>query len=322
MPPVYVEETPVEETARNAKEIISKAKPSPEVEKLPEYSPSQLSDTERPDLKFTEGFYVSDTQPDTRQLPEGLSASDLQATIETSLRLAAESYFRGGAFARAMQDTVHRVANLQTTYRCAQGYDKPNDEVHELDSEAPKSPAVSNRDVLHPGSKRLRANQSRIFHKTSATGTLFGTIWLRTTYVQVDSQSKKSVDVVSSFTFYPSWWLTKFGVRYGMEGTLLSTPSGWQFNFNPIRAVPDNSLIFHACQKGNLSTVQFLISQGSASVRDTDSKGWTPLHVSMSSQSRGTYLIYLVCCSRRIREQRRPLRISDIRRSRQNSLGL
>jgi hypothetical protein len=68
MPPVDVEETPVEEIARNAKEIIFKAKPSPEVEKLPEYSPSQLSDTERPDLKFTEGFYVSDTQSDTRQL--------------------------------------------------------------------------------------------------------------------------------------------------------------------------------------------------------------------------------------------------------------
>jgi hypothetical protein len=80
-------------------------------------------------------------------------------------------------------------------------------------------------------------------------------------------------DVVSSFTFYPSWWLTKLGVKFGMEATLCETFAGWQFNFNPVRAVPDGSPIFRACKTGNLPAMQFLIADGAASVEDTNSKG-------------------------------------------------
>lgn len=68
-----------------------------------------------------------------------------------------------------------------------------------------------------------------------------------------------------------------------MEVSLFSNATGWQFNFNPVRAVPDNSPIFNACRKGNVSVVRYLLSEGEASVRDTDSKGWTPLHVRPST---------------------------------------
>ena len=64
-----------------------------------------------------------------------------------------------------------------------------------------------------------------------------------------------------------------------------SSASGWQFCFNPVRAVPDNSLIFDFCKTGNTQGVQRLIAWSDASVRDASSKGWTPLHVSLDHQS-------------------------------------
>ena len=46
------------------------------------------------------------------------------------------------------------------------------------------------------------------------------------------------------------------------------------------RPVPDDAPIFKFCTEGLLSAVRRLLIEGQASVRDTDSRGRTALHVS------------------------------------------
>ncbi|KAE9374686.1 hypothetical protein N431DRAFT_464918 [Stipitochalara longipes BDJ] len=290
MPPVYVEEVQVEDKiSKDTKTDGKQSHVTVQVEEvsdceLPPYSEDGMS-TNTPEEDNGEPPQVrSSTKPDFSKFATDFPEEDLQASIGTALQLAAENYFRGGAFEKAMSETIHRVATIQTTFHYS-GKDESSSDKEEPDAALNGKSSVTDVDVVHPALKYRRASQSRICHKTSATGTLFGTIWLRTTSVQVNSLTGKNVDVVSSFTFFPSWWLTKVGMKHGMEANLLSTPTGWQFNFNPIRAVPDDSPIFNACRRGNVSTVRFLLSEGAASVRDTNSKGWTPLHFAALAES-------------------------------------
>ncbi|KUJ18612.1 uncharacterized protein LY89DRAFT_667688 [Mollisia scopiformis] len=290
MPPAYVEEDQVRnKPAKDNKDDEKKSHVVVEVEEVsdPDLPPifkdqdlTQDGDDDGAELPK----YRPTTKPNFRKMATDFPEAELQASLGNALQLAAENYFRGGAFEKAMSETIHRVATIQTTYHYG-GKDKtPNSENEDTDAAINHNSDTSSLDLIHSGSKR-RASQSRICQRTSATGVVLGTIWLRTTSVQVNSHTGKSVDIVSSFTFSPSWWLTKVGVKYGVEANLFATATGWQFNFNPIRAVPDDSPIFNACRKGNLSTVRFLLSEGDASVRDTNSKGWTPLHFASLAES-------------------------------------
>ena len=83
-------------------------------------------------------------------------------------------------------------------------------------------------------------------------------------------------------------------VMYNLSGSMVS-PFGyplWPFlevlysiqglknTLKTFRPVPDDALIFEFCRQGNASAVMSLLSGGHASIRDTDSHGFTPLHVS------------------------------------------
>lgn len=285
MPPAYVDEKQMQNqnatkgvrTATVEKwEFTSKVEDILDSDQPPR--PKLQSSAVDPTGEPTDSAYAKlDFRKLTTEFPEAH-----QASIGSAFQLAAESYFKGGAFEKAMSDTVHRVATIQTTYRYGRDKEESNSDDEKPAVAMPCKSSATGLDIAHSKSKGRRASQSRICHRTSATGTLFGTIWLRTTSVQISASTCKNVDIVSSFTFFPSWWLTKVGMKYGMEANLFTTPTGWQFNFNPVRAVPDDSPIFNACQKGNIETVRFLLTEGEASVRDTNSKGWTPLHVSRS----------------------------------------
>lgn len=65
-----------------------------------------------------------------------------------------------------------------------------------------------------------------------------------------------------------------------MELSLSSSIKGWQVSLGPFRAIADDSLIFDFSKAGNIEMVQLLFNRREASVLDTNSKGWTPLHVS------------------------------------------
>lgn len=85
----------------------------------------------------------------------------------------------------------------------------------------------------------------------------------------------------STYTIYPAAWLVWLGIRCGLRLGFQSSPiQGWKSTLNTFRPVPDDALIFKFCKDGNLPAVRTLLLEGQASVRDTDSWGWTPLHVS------------------------------------------
>ena len=85
----------------------------------------------------------------------------------------------------------------------------------------------------------------------------------------------------TSYTVYPAGWLVRLGVRYGFCLKLGSSATQvWKTSLKPFCPVPDDALIFEFCKQGNTSAVRKLLSGGYASVRDTDSRGYTPLHVS------------------------------------------
>jgi len=277
MPPAYVDVTQAEGEDKDGKPHMAAMSTPSAIDEVSEPPPySEAEDTSPESIAITSPTDYPDLCKLPADTPKEIPSSELHASVKSAMQLAAENYFQSGAFAKAMNDSVHRVATIQTTYRHNGIKDDPGSGNEQPSANSNYSPTDLIRSMR-------RGSQSRICYRTSATGVLFGTVWLRTTSVRLDASSGKKgkkVDVVSSITFFPSYWLTRAGVNYGMEANVLTTPTGWQFNFNPIRAVPDNSPIFSACRKGNLSAVQFLMAEGKASVRDTNSQGWTPLHVS------------------------------------------
>ena len=89
----------------------------------------------------------------------------------------------------------------------------------------------------------------------------------------------------TSYTIFPAQWLVRLGVQYGFHlDFLTSSTRGWKNSLNTFCPVPDDALIFEFCQQGNVSAVRNLLSGGRASVRDTNSQGYTPLHVSLTRE--------------------------------------
>ena len=127
--------------------------------------------------------------------------------------------------------------------------------------------------------------------KTSVTEAFLGTI--RTTSTTTLQTARQTGDLTShyeqdqqvhkiSYTIYPSPWLIRLGIHYGLRlGFLSSSTQGWKNTLNTFCPVPDDALIFEFCRQGNVPAVRDLLSRGHASVRDTDSWGATPLHVSL-----------------------------------------
>ncbi|KAI9649747.1 hypothetical protein NHQ30_002328 [Ciborinia camelliae] len=87
---------------------------------------------------------------------------------------------------------------------------------------------------------------------------------------------KETVEEESQLIMYPSKWLARLGIVYGVKLSILAS-RGWQYSFQPFRAVPESSLIFEFCREGNLSGVRTLLSRGDSSPYDRDPLGRTPL---------------------------------------------
>jgi hypothetical protein len=122
-------------------------------------------------------------------------------------------------------------------------------------------------------------------HHVSSSRTAFGCIWIRTTIIYLPNETGDThgrSQSVTSFVFYPTRWIQRFGVRNGLEAVMASAGRSWLFNCRlaVTRAVPEDSLIFELCRTGQTRAVETLISKGLGSVVDTSPKGWKPLHVS------------------------------------------
>lgn len=224
--------------------------------------------------------FQSSPYPEAYQASWAASVPDVQASIQASIERALlsvnESAFDSNEFAKTINNTIQQASLVQST-ACGP---YAIEEVHAFEDEATN--AAGQTIMSGDFSTVVSEDGSKMQHHISAMETLLGTVWLRTTTTKVNGRSLKSNagHIVTSFVYYPSSWLTKFGLKNGLEISLSNSTRGWQFCLSPFRAVPDNSLVFDFCRDGNIPGVQRLIARGDASVQDTSSKGWTPLHVS------------------------------------------
>ncbi|KAL2851042.1 nucleoside phosphorylase domain-containing protein [Aspergillus pseudoustus] len=115
--------------------------------------------------------------------------------------------------------------------------------------------------------------------------TMFGTIVFETQITKhqiiLDDEEKSRTKRKTTFIFHPARWLLWLGVRYGLKTMATNHNSTWRYTIQPVRAVPDDSLIFSFCERGNVDAVRELFTRRQASVYDVDTEGWTPLHVSV-----------------------------------------
>ena len=92
----------------------------------------------------------------------------------------------------------------------------------------------------------------------------------------------------TAYTIRPAPWLLWLGVRYGLHFRLSSSSTqGWKHSLNTFRPMPDDAPIFEHCKQGDMTAVIRLLSEGLASIKDTNSRGYTPLHVSFPDELQG-----------------------------------
>lgn len=82
------------------------------------------------------------------------------------------------------------------------------------------------------------------------------------------------------FHLRPALWILRLGFTQGFRFTQSKSIQGWKYHLDTYRAVPDDAEIFGYCRSGDVDQVRKLLSEGRASVWDTNSQGDTPLHVS------------------------------------------
>lgn len=142
-------------------------------------------------------------------------------------------------------------------------------------------------DAVQSSKVEMRDIEKRKSFESKLRKTIFGTILFQTQVVErqiiVDGEAASQNKTITSFIFHPALWLLRLGFSYGLNVT--TNDQTWQYTILPVHAVPDDSAIFHFCEDGNIDAVDSLIKRGQASVRDTNTKGWTPLHVSLTEAS-------------------------------------
>ena len=138
--------------------------------------------------------------------------------------------------------------------------------------------------TLTKDTSTIRASTSRTFFGSIVTTTK--TRSLKSRFVEDDALDDEDCqyEQESSFRILPAQWLLKLGFNYAYNFSIHdSSTQGWQWCIKPINLIPDDAPILEFCKQGNLEKVRDLFSQNLASVRDVDSEGYTPLHVSQAT---------------------------------------
>ena len=234
-----------------------------------------------------------------------LKCDHMSATVTTVSKSSTIDYEHTNAFraetsriCRNIQNPVHRLG-FETGSEVA---------VDDLASSLPKDQDRTSQLLANMGSDQSihsprneisrRARRQTLTKKTSTirqfiSRTFFGSIVtttrtrsLKSRFVEdnVLDDEECQYEQESSFRILPAQWLLKLGFNYAYNfSTHDSSTQGWQWSIKPINLVPSDAPILELCRQGNLERVRDLFSRNLASVRDVDSEGYTPLHVSQTT---------------------------------------
>jgi hypothetical protein len=147
---------------------------------------------------------------------------------------------------------------------------------------------ISQTPRLGVSAKKRRRDRTLLHQSDTKTNVIFGKIHFSSQTFQVlsdegettlDSDFQEETEI--SFIFHPASWMVNLGFCYGLTAFAHQSGQIWKHIVETFRPVPDNSEIFKFCKAGNINEVKVLLSKGGgASPWDTNSTGWTPLHVS------------------------------------------
>lgn len=220
----------------------------------------------------------SNTTPCTR-----LTSADLKATlhnfIKDSLIGSIDDLFQTDILDKTLESTYFKFAAITSATLV-----DPNLHVFSLQDNGPQFTGHGKSLTRRGAELGYRTKRSRIVHRSSCISLPVGKVWIRKSTHKLGAgfhcQGGK-LELVNSIIIYPSNWLIRIGMSYAAEAQFRMCPlNGFAFQISPIHAVPDDALIFQFCRMGNKGAVRVLLEEGRASVRDTNSRGYTPLHVS------------------------------------------
>ena len=202
---------------------------------------------------------------------------DLATITQTFSRLSA------GKYLEMAESSPNEASNVLHAEESDATYSRPGS-VYMVQSD----PLISGQNWSVPRKKPMLRRTLKV--SESITEGFLGSIRATSsTILQTSRQTRECTldreqdqhEYETSYTISPPSWLVRLGFRYGFRLGFLSSTQGWENTLKTFCPVPDDAVIFEFCRQGNVSAVRSLLSRGLASVRDTDSRGYTPLHVSL-----------------------------------------
>lgn len=203
-----------------------------------------------------------------------------QAVLKQSCQLALTDLFESGNLAQLVSETICRVNTLEVMPSGTYTFDGIGIRENSFAVDGAKWQTL---DEVVPSSIRRFGRRSLTYHAISSRRILMGKIWICKANISLEAGATpfaRRSEVITTLIFHPAAWFMRMGFRYGLEASFSPSLHGFRFDFKTARAVPDDSLIFELCERGDLIGVRRLMERGDASVYDRNSKGWTPLHVS------------------------------------------
>jgi hypothetical protein len=212
--------------------------------------------------------------------------SELRAEIEKMTTAISNPWVKAGlqmGMDKAVQDLV-------ASFKANAIQRRPSEIIPVADPKDPQRDIEKGTPTTMPPLLRKRSKRRYLLGTyTSITNTPFGALYFINRKYKVKVGSSETLrsdgdhyEYESHFVLHPAQWLLRWGVSFGVDMAITKSIHGWKNNIRTFRAVPDNSLIFDFCKTGNTMGVKSLLARGDASPWDTNSLGWTPLHVSLS----------------------------------------
>ncbi|KAK4158896.1 hypothetical protein QBC43DRAFT_363022 [Cladorrhinum sp. PSN259] len=232
---------------------------------LPPYSPASCLHDTATELPRT------DAPPKAKRGTTAaiVSSKAVQKFMQQALHMAVDNLFASGTVEELMDETLNRVTTFESISLGTCTKDGSNLDPGNLASQNGQGAADQKENRPSQGRRGSIFSRTRVCHQTSSMGVVLGSIWVRTSTLKVDDGSDsagRKLEVITSFIFYPASWLSRLGIGYGTEASLnYSMGNGWKFNFIPVRAVAEDSLIFELCRRGETQAVQLMLARGDAS---------------------------------------------------------
>ncbi|KAL1968865.1 hypothetical protein VTN77DRAFT_1226 [Rasamsonia byssochlamydoides] len=138
---------------------------------------------------------------------------------------------------------------------------------------------------LEKGNRLMRSGQAKAVEDaySSVKKTVIGNFYIHSKRLRIHSRGTDHTadyEFHTSFSYHPAQWLLRWNFfSSGLDVMLSRSTKGWKNTLRTFHAVVDDSPIFTFCKNGNIDGVRTLLACGQASPLDTNTNGWTPLHV-------------------------------------------